>query len=460
MSQISLFKSSTFRITLAYVLLFGISVLTILSFIYWNTIVYKTNKTDDDINAEMKSLTAIYVARGYPGLVTELSKRVQQSRPSDPSIYLLTDHHFRPLVGNITAWPTVSEGTVDDWINFKLGNDNARARTFEVVNRFNMLVGEDMKELASLTSLVRTALFWGMGLTLALALIGGAMMRQTLRSRLSAINQTSREIMQGDLRKRIKTQDSGDEFDELAINLNSMLDQIEHGMEGVRRVSDNIAHDLKTPLARLKNSVEELKFRVEGKQEEEAAVDKIIHEADGLLGTFNALLRIARIEYSEQRKEFSKVEMNSILYDLQELYEPLIEEKGQTLSMQIDAPIVLRADRDMLFQAFANLLDNAIKYTPPQGMIEIKSYVQAKRCFVEISDNGPGIPKEEYEKVVLRFYRLDQSRTTPGSGLGLSLVFAVLKLHQLDLNFADNSPGLKVIVSFEQSIKKRMKANA
>jgi len=304
-----------------------------------------------------------------------------------------------------------------------------------------------MEDLATLKALVGRALIWGLLLTVALGIIGGLMMRRTLSSRLGAINQTSRKIMQGDLRRRIATSGDGDEFDELAVNLNSMLDQIEHGMEGVRRVSDNIAHDLKTPLARMKNRVEELKFQVAGRTEEELAVDQIIAEADGLLATFNALLRIARIEYSEQRKDFKTIDLNSILYDLQELYEPLIEEKGQTLKVEIDQEIEASADRDMLFQAFANLLDNAIKYTPDQGVITIRSINQGDSWYVEITDNGPGIPEEAHEKVVQRFYRLDQSRTTPGSGLGLALVFAVLKLHKLNLSFSDNNPGLCVRVT-------------
>lgn len=187
-----------------------------------------------------------------------------------------------------------------------------------------------------------------------------------------------------------------------------------------------------------------MKFKVAGNAEEEAAVDQIIHEADGLLATFNALLRIARIEYSEQRKSFKPVDVNSILYDLQELYEPLIEEKGQSLKVEISKPMVIPADRDMLFQAFANLLDNAIKYTPEQGTITIRAFKEARKWHIEIADNGPGIPESEYEKVTQRFYRLDQSRTTPGSGLGLALVFAVLKLHKMELSFADNKPGLRV----------------
>jgi len=407
----------------------------ILGFVYWSTVIYKTNQTDEDINAEIQALSETYETRGYPGLLTMLSERIEQQRPGDT-----------PLVQNISGWPRLAKVEKGDWLvfDFDVGTKeySARARTFVVEGRFNLLVGKSMRDLV-------------------LGIIGGLMMRRTLSSRLSSINQTSREIMQGHLRQRIDTSGTGDEFDQLAnnlnsmldqIELNSMLDQIEHGMEGVRRVSDNIAHDLKTPLARLKNKVEELKFQVAGNKRHEAKIDQIIGEADGLLGTFNALLRIARIEYSEQRESFKNVDINSILYDLQELYEPLIEERGQSLVVEISKPMQVFADRDMLFQAFANLLDNAIKYTPEKGKIHIRSYHEKRLWHIEIVDNGPGIPENEHEKVVQRFYRLDQSRTTPGSGLGLALVFAVLKLHKLDLKFFNNKPGLKVRVTCSQPL--------
>lgn len=468
MNQISPLKSSAFRITLIYVLLFGLSVSIILGFVYWSTVVYKTNQTDDDINAEIKALSTIYSRRGYPGLIRVLAERIEQQRPGDSTIYLLTDDQFEPLVGNISRWPSITPHDNKGWLDFRLdvkldeGNRGfrARARTFVVENRFNLLVGQGMKDLATLTSLVQRALIWGLGLTLVLGLVGGLMMRQALRSRLGAINKISRRIMLGDLRRRIQTRGTGDEFDELANNLNSMLDQIEHGMEGVRRVSDNIAHDLKTPLARLKNRVEELKFKVAGDSEEEVAVDQIIHEADGLLATFNALLRIARIEYSEQRENFKAIDVNSILYDIQELYEPLAEQKGQSLVLNISDPLVIPADRDMLFQAFANLLDNAIKYTPEKGAITVRTFKESKQWHIEIADNGPGIPADEYEKVTQRFYRVDQSRTTPGVGLGLALVFAVLKLHKMKLSFNDNKPGLRVCINVDAHQARRSERTA
>ena len=457
MNQISPFRSSAVRITLVYVLLFGLSVFIILGSVYWSTVVYKTRQTDEDINAEITALSAIYASRGYTGLLKELSERIEQQRPGDPNLYLLTNDKYQPLVGNISRWPAIAF-TREGWLEFRLNKEgerefSARARTFEVENRFNLLVGQGMKDLTNLTTLVQRGLIIGLLMTLALGLIGGYMLRQSLRSRLGSINQTSRKIMMGDLRKRIATRGTGDEFDELANNLNSMLDQIEHGMEGVKRVSDNIAHDLKTPLARLKNRVEELRFKVVGNAEQEIAVEQIISEADGLLATFNALLRIARIEYREQRKDFTSVDLNSILIDLVELYEPLAEEKGQDFKFGVAGRVDIHADRDMLFQAFANLIDNAIKYTPEAGSVAIRSYSAGDDWRVEIVDNGPGVPASEHEKVVQRFYRIDPSRTTPGSGLGLALVFAVLKVHQFDLEFADNEPGLIVRISIPRPKK-------
>lgn len=453
MNQINPFKSSLIRITLVYVLLFGLSVCFILGLIYWSTIVYTTNQTDENINAEIQALSAVYAAQGYAGLASTLSERVRQQRPGDSTLYLLTDHNFEPLVGNISGWPKVAYDQ-DGWLDFRLddlldeksGEFSARAKTFEVDNRFNLLVGQGMKDLRNLRQLVTEAMIWSLLVTLVLGVLMGYMMRRTLRSRLMSINSISREIMQGDFQKRIKTKGSGDEFDELADNLNIMLDRIENGVEGVRRVSDNIAHDLKTPLARLKNKVEELHRVFASDSKEHQALDQIVAEADGLLATFNALLRIARIEYSEKRKEFAAVAVDSLLADLLELYEPLTEEKSQRLSAVAMEPVTVLADRDMLFQALANLIDNAIKYTPDDGQIEIALRDSPNGAFIEIADNGPGIPADEYDNVVQRFYRVDESRTTPGSGLGLALVSAVLRVHQMGLTFADNAPGLRVRV--------------
>ena len=462
-SQISPFKSTAFRITLIYVLLFSLSVMILLGFFYWSTVGYLTRQTDETINAEISQLSDVYRKDGVPGLSKELTMRVKELRPGDDTLYLLTDTNFKPLLGNIDRWPNIAFNMEEGWLEFKLDDNKddspkvfmARARTFEVANRFNLLVGHGMKDLRNFKSLIFRTMLWGLVITIGLALIGGLMMRRTLTRRLWSINQTSRKIMLGDLRKRVETRGTGDEFDELADNLNGMLDQIERGVEGVRRVSDNIAHDLKTPLARLKNKVEELRMQVNGDEKKEIAVDNIVSEADGLLATFNALLRIARIESSEKREGFRKIDITSILHDIQELYEPVIEEKNQTLEFDVQGVIMMMADRDMLFQVFANLVDNAIKYTPRKGAIRI-SAIQAKNkrdnCRIEIADNGPGIPESEYENITKRFYRLDESRSTPGSGLGLALASAVIRLHKMNMRFKSNLPGLCVVIEIPQSI--------
>ena len=422
-----------------------------------------TRQTDETINAEISQLSDVYRKTGVSGLSKELTIRVKDLGPGDNALYLLTDNNFQPLVGNINRWPNIAFNREGGWLEFKLDDSKdespdlfvARARTFEVANRFNLLVGQGMKDLRNFKSLIFRTMVWGLFITVGLALIGGLMMRRTLTRRLWSINQTSRKIMLGDLRKRVETRGTGDEFDELADNLNEMLDQIEKGVEGVRRVSDNIAHDLKTPLARLKNKVEELRIQVTGDENKEIAVDKIVDEADGLLSTFNALLRIARIEASEKRKGFKEIDITSILHDIQELYEPVIEEKQQVLQFDVKGSINMMADRDMLFQAFANLVDNAIKYTPEKGTIRINvTPARNKRdnYRIEIADNGPGIPENEYDNITQRFYRLDQSRTTPGSGLGLALASAVIRLHKMNMRFKNNLPGLSVIIEIPYSV--------
>jgi signal transduction histidine kinase len=278
------------------------------------------------------------------------------------------------------------------------------------------------------------------------------MTTRSMVRRIEAVNQTSREIMSGDLYRRIPMDRSGDDFDELAGNLNAMLDRITALMEEVRRISDNIAHDLKTPLSRLKNSLELLHADSHEDTESRAAlVEQAIVEADGLLSTFNALLRIARIESGERHAAFAAVDLPQLLHDVVGFYAPLAEERQQDLTLQVNAVAPLQGDRDLLFQAFANLLDNAIKYTPSQGRIKVGLSEQAGHTRVTVSDSGPGIPEQARDKVFRRFYRLDESRRQPGNGLGLSLVAAVAKLHEMKLRMEDNAPGLRVAMEFTRS---------
>jgi signal transduction histidine kinase len=447
--------SSTFRLALVYMALFGASVLLLLGFIYWSTAAYLTQQTDETIEAEIGDLAQRYRLTGLAGLTTLISERLSR-KPAGSAIYLLADKKLHPLLGNLDRWP----GDADlpgGWINFRLegaGTDNAdihlaRARVFRIEGGFLLLVGRDIHDLELTKQRIILTLAWGLAITLVLGGLGGAMMSRSTVRRIEAINQTSREIMSGDLGRRIPTRKTGDDFDVLADNLNAMLDRIVFLMEDVRRVSDNIAHDLRTPLARLRNRLEELHLQAESSGVNAQGIEQAVAEADRLLNTFSALLRIARVEARHGEESFTVIAMDDLVRDVAELYEPLTEEKHQNLELHLSGTARVHGDRDLLFQAIANLMDNATKYTPAGGTIHVALTAEGARGRLVIADNGPGIPEAAREKVFQRFYRLEQSRTTPGNGLGMSLVAAVVTLHRMTIRLEDNEPGLRVVVDFE-----------
>jgi len=452
--QARLLRSFSFRLAFTYMALFGASVLLLLWFIYWSTAAYMSRQADATIAAEITGLSERYDMDGLAGLIEVINERLSR-KPTGSSIYLLTTALNTPIAGNLNRWPSAQTDS-DGWLNFRLENAGhgkneihlARARSFTLSGGFHLLVGRDIYELEETQQRIIQTLILGFIITLVLGGIGGFVLSRRVMKRLEAINTTSREIINGDLSRRIPLQHSGDEFDSLADNLNAMLDRIEELMEGVRRVSDSIAHDLRTPLARLRNRLELLRAEQEKAGQDPTQAEQAIDEADGLLKTFNALLRIARIETRQRRESFTDVDMGALLRDVVELYEPLAEEKNQSLSLQLNTSMHMQGDRDLLFQAMANLLDNAIKYTPAQGQIKISLDEQAGKSQIVIADSGPGIPAAERQQVFQRFYRLEKSRTTPGSGLGLSLVGAVARIHRMSLTLEDNHPGLRVLCEF------------
>jgi len=309
-----------------------------------------------------------------------------------------------------------------------------------------LLVGRDTRTLKATQQLIVRALLWGLAITFGLALVGGVFMSRGILRRIETINQASREIMAGDMSRRIALQGNGDEIDQLASNLNAMLEQIEGLMEGVRQVSDNIAHDLRTPLTRLRNRLEQLNRDNSEDVELSTNVAACIGDADQLLTTFAALLRIARIESGQHRKCFETVDLSILVSDAAELYQALAEDHQQSLVLGDFDSTAVRGDRDLLFQAIVNLLDNAVKYTPAKGSISIALEHSRETVEIIVSDSGPGIPEAQRDQVGRRFYRLEQSRSTPGNGLGLSLVKAVTQLHQGQLILEDNAPGLRSII--------------
>ncbi len=444
-----LLRTTAFQLTLLYTLIFTLSVLTILGFIYWSTIGFLERQTDATIEAEITGLAEQYRQRGLEGLARVVSDRIERA-PLGRSVYLFADADGRALGGNLSRWPALRAAASPEanWVAFSYANERGddiavRARVFTFRGDIRLLVGRDIRELQRIRSVFNQAVTWGGSATLALALAGGLFLSTRVRKRIEIISDTAMRIMHGELSQRVATRGTGDEFDELATNLNAMLDRIESLMGGVRHVADSIAHDLRTPLTRLRNRLEQLSLAGD---EDSELVEQCVADADNLLQTFQALLRIARIESGGHTREFTPVELRTVLDDAYELYSVMAEQKQIGFSVAASAIGRVMGDRDLLFQGVVNLLDNAVKYTPEGGRIDLTLHESdAGMAVITVSDTGPGIALEMRQKVLERFFRLDQARNEPGSGLGLSLVSAVAELHSGDLLLDDAQPGLRVV---------------
>jgi len=442
--------------------LFASSVMVLLGFLYWSTVAYMSNQTDATIAAEVTGLAEQYRQRRLEGLIAVIRKRLELD-PDSSLVYLLTTPDYTPLIGNLSTWPDITP-TSDGWLNFQFKDSRAggrlfqaRARQFTLQGDLHLLVGRDIRELEATQQLIIQALLWGVAITLGLALVGGIAMSRSMLRRIELINHTSRKIIAGDLSRRIPMSGRSDDFDQLAANLNTMLDEIERLMDGIRHVSDSIAHDLRTPLTRLRNRLEQLHTDLDTNSPQLEQVERSIADADQLLSTFAALLRIARIESGGHKANFILVDLTPLVRDASELYEALAEDKQITLSTKAEAAVCIEGDRDLLFQAITNLLDNAVKYTPQGGHIGLSVQLVNGVAELMVADSGPGIPVDEYEKVTQRFYRMQQSRSTTGSGLGLTLVHAVAKLHHVEFILQDNQPGLKATLRFKLDSAVRFK---
>jgi signal transduction histidine kinase len=453
----NLLRTSTFRLAVIYLALFAASAITLLAYVYWNTAGFLARQTDEAVEAEIGGLAEQYRQGGLPLLVHTV---IQRSRDPGSSLYLVLDPAGRVLAGTLDARPQVEPGP-DGWFDFDYNRKTldgtevkaARARAFYLQEGFYLLVGRDVQERREIENLITNALIWAIGLTVALGLVGGLFMSRNMLARVDEINRSSLDIMGGDLSQRLPIAGTGDELDQLGRNLNAMLDQIEALMTGMRQVTDNIAHDLRSPLNRLRNRLEVTLMQEASADDYRLALEKTIAEADNLLGTFNALLMIARAEAGSLRDSMSWVDLSTTLHDAAELYEPLAEEHDIKLSLDVPEKLMIWGTRELLSQAVANLLDNAIKHGLPTDAegprtIEIAAVPEMSRgvksVALSVTDHGPGIPEDQRQHVLERFVRLEASRNTPGSGLGLSLVAAVARLHGGTVELDDAEPGLRV----------------
>lgn len=454
MRQTNLLYTTTFRLALIYLALFSASAIASLGYVYWNTAGFLARQTDESVQAEIEYLVEQYAQGGQPQLVHLV---IQRSRDPREALYLIVDARGSVLGGNLDRRP----GAMPDqkgWLDFEFHRRTlegaelhaARARGVELIDGTFLIVGRDVQALKGIESLITTSLVWALVITIALGLIGGIIVSRNMLARVDEINQTSRNIMRGDFAQRISVTGSGDELDQLAENLNAMLEQIEKLMTGMREVTDNIAHDLRSPLNRLRTRLEMAMTGDMSPSLLRQELERSINDADLLLGTFNALLAIARAEAGSHKDNMARIDLSALVEDTVELYQPVAEDAGFECRADIAPALELFGHRDMMAQAMVNLLDNAIKHgcatseRKPSLAIEVKRV--GATLSISVTDNGPGIASEDRQRVLDRFVRLEASRNTPGSGLGLSLAAAAAKLHGGSLVLEDAVPGLRAVM--------------
>jgi signal transduction histidine kinase len=446
-------RTTAFKLSAIYIAVFSVFSIFFILYISYSTNVLLNQQLRDTIATELLGLSDQYRVGGLPAVVEVIEQRSHQP---GASLYLVTDVSGRILAGNVAEVTNDllnSAGVDPILVQYQRYSGDAEKRTamVQVVrlqSGFILLVGRDIGEREQFRQIIGRALLWALVLMIALATLSYIFVSRVVLRRIDSLSASSRRIMEGDLAGRLEVTGSGDEFDRLADNLNAMLSRIEHLLYGVKDVSDNIAHDLKTPLTRLRNRVETALAGPSDGASYRAALEATIEESDQLIKTFNALLMIARIEAGSPDGAMTEIDADAIVQDVAELYEPVAEETGAELAVHTaPQPIMIKASRELLGQALANLVDNAIKYATAadtNAKISISAERDGDSLVLRVADNGPGIPPEDRERALQRFVRLEKSRTQPGSGLGLSLVAAVARLHHGAIELGDGNPGLVV----------------
>lgn len=449
----SLLSSLAFRLICLYVLLFTILAFVLLGAHYWMTIQVPYRHVRERVLAEEMQLVAVHEAGGLNALQRELDARLTAGGARRPYHALIApDGHV--ITTNLQQWP---QPTRRQWVRLsEYSHEDGETLDFEPLLRDHvfadgarLLAGRNIEDIDELEEkLLSVAL--GVTVTgIVLGLLGGWLMSRTIARRIGAVTRTASQVMAGDLSGRIPATGQSDDFDGLGTVLNNMLARIESLVESVRRVSDSVAHELRTPLARLRASLEPL--RSSRQEITKAHVEELLADVASLEKTFDAVLRIARIESARQHLEVHQLDLAAVIKDAAELYAPAAEERALRLEVSVPANLPIRGDRDLLFQSVCNLIDNAIKYTPRGGLISIGARQLDDMIEVLIRDTGPGIPIAHRPHVTERFYRAPSTASAPGAGLGLSLVAAVASRHGSTLLFEDGHPGLVIRWQFPAS---------
>lgn len=459
-----LIRSTAFRLTLVYLTIFALYAAALLIYFALNTGRLITEQITETVDTEIQYLTQQYTTSGLRRLILIIENR--SLRPGS-SLYLVTAPTGQGLAGNVgslapgvienTGWSETVYRRLDEQ---ETAEHSALVRVTQLSGGFRLLVGRDLEERGRMRGIITAAARGSIALVIVLGLAGGFFVTRRVLRRFDAMTETTQRIMAGDLEERLPVTGTGDELDRLATNLNDMLERIEALMRGLKEVSDNIAHDLKTPLTRLRNSCEEALRTARTETDYRDKLESMLDESEGLIRTFDALLMIARAESGHSRDNMVAFDAAEIVRGVGELYEPLADDEGLSLTVEASEVAPIRGNRELLSQALANLVDNAIKYSRRNGEakadgrseIVVAAHTAGERVLISVADRGPGIAEADRARAVERFVRLPHTASEPGSGLGLSLAAAVARLHGGELTLEDNAPGLRVVIALPRSI--------
>jgi signal transduction histidine kinase len=444
-----LIRSAGIRLALVYATVFGLSACAMAYSLWYSTVGLLERQVEIAIRNDGAALMDHYTVGGIPSLAAAIQGRLTNDVEGD-AIYLLIDPLGRSIAGNLDQWPAGINST-DAWYELTVIRQStsfdAKLRSFQLPGGYQLLVGRDVRAPARLRRVLQAGLLWALGIMAVLGIIGAFVIRSLFRRMILDISATTRAIAKGDLTRRVPKSGDGDEFDELANIINEMLDRITRLMDGVREVSNSIAHDLRTPITRARTRLEDAALHARTQDDLRGAIERATDDLDGIVAVFQALLRIAEIEAGARRSAFKTLDLAPVLLDLDELYHAVAEERGINLHTNITGPLPILGDRELIQQAIANLLDNALKFSPSGTQIVFIAMLHNDTIEISIADQGPGISEADRERAIERFFRAESARNTSGSGLGLALVAAVCNLHNGNLRLRDNHPGLRAILS-------------
>ena len=447
-------RSSTFRVALICIVVFGAVVIALFSYVYSSTASYVLGRADRAIDGDRAILMTAYGQGGRDRLMAAIDKLAGEQRRKD-GIFLLADSSFATLAGNLGSWPpSLADGEGRGDFRAQQGQPGAadrpllRAAFATLADGSHLLVGRDISDLDRYRRKIDLAFASVVAFVFVLAAVAGIAVTRRTVGRIESINATSRAIMQSGLGERVPLFGTLDEWDQLAENLNSMLDRIEVLMGEVKQATDNVAHDLRTPLTRMRARLERTSLGQRDARADQLLITDTMADLDDVLRMFSSLTRISQIETTSRTAAFRSVDLVEVAEAVVELFDAAAESQDVELKAVGERPVLVTGDRDLLFDAVANLVDNAIKHGRGAGQVTVELNRSDSGAVISVSDDGPGIPADEHQHVFRRFYRLERSRRTPGNGLGLSLVSAVARLHDARIKLLDNAPGLKVELLF------------